>query len=86
MGSIERLEGFKQALAEYGIPYQPEACWNFGLRCRKITSWEEIKYALSQRLEYTGVVAFNDMIAMRLIQLFKVKAEENHLADISRVR
>lgn len=71
LGSIERLEGFKQALAEYGIPYQPENVLEFRFALQENNGWEEIKYALSQRLEYTGVVAFSDMIAMRLIQLFQ---------------
>lgn len=71
LGSIERLEGFKQALAEYNIPYQPENVLEFRFTLHENSGWEEIKYALSQRLDYTGVVAFSDMIAMRLIQLFE---------------
>lgn len=66
--SQERLRGYKQALIEAGIPYDEEKVLYCALQDEKF-AWEKIKYELGYRLHYTGVIAYNDMIAMRFYSL-----------------
>lgn len=76
--SKERLSGYKQALLEAGIPYDERKVLHCDLKNDKMI-WDQVKYQLSQVLDYTGVITYSDMTAMRLYSLldsedFKDKA------------
>lgn len=64
----ERLQGYKQALFEAGIPYDEKMVLYGDLKNDRMI-WEQVKYQLSQELDYTGIIAFSDMTAMRLYSL-----------------
>lgn len=66
--SRERLSGYRQALVEEGIPYDHKKILNCDLK-NDMLIWEKIKYQLSHVLDYTGVIAYSDMTAMRLCSL-----------------
>lgn len=66
--SKERLSGYKQALFEAGIPYDENKVLHCDLKNDKMI-WEQVKYQLSHVLDYTGVIAYSDMTAMRLYSL-----------------
>lgn len=66
--SRERLNGYKQALLEEGIPYDEKKVLHCDLKNDKMV-WEQVKYQLSHVLDYTGVITYSDMTAMRLYSL-----------------
>ena len=76
--SKERLNGYRQALLEAGVPYDENKVLHCDLKNDKLI-WDQVKYQLSQVLDYTAVIAYSDMTAMRLYSLldsedFKDKA------------
>lgn len=66
--SRERLSGYRQALVEAGIPYDQKKVLSCDLKNDKLI-WEKIKYQLCHILDYTAVIAYSDMTAMRLCSL-----------------
>jgi len=68
-GATERLAGYRRALSEYGIPAVPQNVLTVELY-GKTVDWEYLRYQLQDKAEYTALVVFSDLIAMRLLQMF----------------
>lgn len=65
----ERERGFKQALQDYGLPYDPDYMLMAGPIGDKSQEIEQdIEYLLTMPNRPDGIVAYNDMIATQIIK------------------
>lgn len=67
----ERMDGYKQALLEYGVTNPKVATITLSPKRRL----KELKRALLSESNYTAVIAFSDMIALEVISILK---EQNY--------
>lgn len=62
----ERHKGYVRALLERGIPYDPDLVVWFHTEDRKVKPGLMIRQMLEQKLPFTGVVCYNDQIALEV--------------------
>ena len=68
-GNIWRLNGYRRAMEEHGLPLIDSNILQFDLNSE--FDWTNIQYQICYRLDYTAIVAFNDMVAMRVFQFLQ---------------
>ena len=66
-----RLEGYKKALMEYGVPFD-DALVSFGDIDVK-DGYERTKQMLEKDLDFTAIFAYNDMMAFGVMQAIREK-------------
>ena len=77
-GNIWRLNGYLRAMEEYNLPVTESSVLSFDLNSEY--DWTNIQYKICYKLDYTAIVAFNDMVAMRIFQFLQ---EDNSRIKIS---
>ncbi len=64
--STERLLGSQQALARAGLPLLPDLLWQAGWNTED--AYQALKMRLSQRRDFTAIVAGSDMMAIGMLR------------------
>jgi len=68
--ALERLEGYKQALTEFGVAFQDTHIMSIDLE-DNYDNWENMKYQFCHKLNFDGIVAFSDIFALRIKEMLK---------------
>lgn len=77
-GNIWRLNGYLRAMKEYGLPVTDSSVLTFDLNSEY--DWTNIQYKICYKLDYTAIVAFNDMVAMRIFQFLQEDSSQKKIS------
>lgn len=69
--SLDRLEGYKKALSDFGIPFDPELCYEGNYTSE--WGYKGVKNALDKGIAFDGIFCGNDMIAIGVIKALNEK-------------
>lgn len=83
-GAAERLEGYRKALEDYGVQFDPSRVFTADLYGNTV-DWGFLNYQLLHNANYTAIVAFSDLIAMRLLRYLQDIPDEERRIDISNI-
>lgn len=83
-GAAERLDGYRKALEDHGIPFDPNRVLTIDLYGDK-KDWDLLKYQLLNQTDYTAIVAFSDLIAMRLLMYLQDIPNHEKKVDVSSI-
>lgn len=83
-GSSERLQGYRKALKDYGLEFDPDRVLTID-PYGDMEDWDLLKYQLLHYTDYTAIVAFSDLIAMRLLMYMQDIPDHEKKVDVSSI-
>lgn len=74
--AVERLQGYRQALEEEGIPYQSEFVQSIPVSVVSDRQKEKMRSILTERIDCTAVLVFSDILAWQTICILEEQGRQ----------